>query len=571
MGKASGYTGLLSINVHISPTGVKCFALKSLTKARPLKQQSNMTTLGRRQNFVLFDLSALDTATASGFLSELLTRIDSRTHVLAGVCHWILSPVRSLDLLSAQGPGPEFLRKRLNGGDPLFCSHPSGLDWNGLFPLEAEQEFRALTALVSRESHLFLPDCSSPPPWISEVSKPIFRPTEAGLCVHTGPDAVQVPWGPTHPDSRSRRGVCWLVPGKVLVSPLPEAPWGDLTRLRPSRLSRRFPAKFRSIEASTYTPRAKIGLGAIAELRMANTSTPLHQAILYHTQDYPGLGTKEAVDFDEALGGIRKRALVANMQGVTDFQEGSLKVRFQGGRLIRIEDSARKEILCNGAESSLTWNGKKHVFVTNSAFSFEGDFSWGLRQSLVLEHEDFSSAGRLILDFFFVEESREFFVAATIRWPRFKAPVTIERWAPLRLEFVGPGASEVLTTRSLWPNGSSRDEIHRKSPGKGILCGTDFVFGLGTSGLVLGFPQNQLPRPHYLPWSLKSSWLGTRLFLNPEGGDSPRPSGDFDGIEEHFHFYLNRSDGAKLPFSVTRKQATELIPPYVAISPLPQS
>jgi len=530
-----------------------------------------MTTLGRSQNFVLFDLSALDTATASGFLSELSARVGARSLVLPGVCHWIISPVRSLDLLSTQGPGADFLRQRLSGGDPLFCCHPSGLDWNGFFPIEAEQEFRTLTALISRDSHLFLAECSSPPPWISEVSKPVYRPTPAGLCVHKGADTVQVPWGPTHPDSRSRRGVCWLVPGKVLVSALPEAPWGDLTRLKPSRLSRSFPAKFRSLEASTYSPRAKMGLGSIAELRMASTSTSLHQAILYRTQEYPGLGTKEAVDFDEALGGIRKRALVANMQGVTDFQEGSLKVRFQGGRLIRIEDSARKQILCKGAESSLTWNGKKHPFVTNSAFSFEGDFSWGLRQSLVLEHEDLSSSGRLILDFFFVEESREFFVAATIRWPSFKVPVTIENWAPLRLEFVGPGASEVLTTRSLWPNGSSRDEIHRKGPRKGILCGTDFVFGLGTGGLVLGFPQNQLPRPHFLPWSLENGWMGKKLFLNPEGGDTPRPSQDFEGVEEHFHFYFNRADGAKLPFSVTRKQATELIPPYVALASEPQS
>jgi hypothetical protein len=51
--------------------------------------------------------------------------------------------------------------------------------------------------------------------------------------------------------------------------------------------------------------------------------------------------------------------------------------------------------------------------------------------------------------------------------------------------------------------------------------------------------------------------------VNPEGGYQPRSSTEFDGIEEHFTFYLNRAEGAKLPFSVTRKQATELIPPYV--------
>ncbi|MEI8094702.1 MAG: hypothetical protein WCG80_10845 [Spirochaetales bacterium] len=533
-----------------------------------------MTTVGKNQNFVLFDLSTLDTATASGFLAELASRTDSRSVSFPGPCHWIVSPVRSLDLLSARGPGPDFLRERLNHGDPLFCSHPSGLAWQGLFPMEAEQEFRALTALISRETQLFLAESGAPPPWMHRLSKPVFRPTANGLCVHFGNDQWLVPWGPGRPGevSSHRRGVCWIVPGQALVAPLPAAPWADLTLLRPAHVGRKAPAVLRSVSAHTFSPKAKLVLSRISELRRSGGNSPLHQAILFHTQEYPGLGTREAVDFDASLGGIRKRALVANMQGVTDFQESGLKVRFQGGRLVRIEDSVRKEILCHGAESSMTWNGRKHPFVTNSAFSFEGDFSWGLRQSLVLDHEDLSEPGRLILDFFFVEESREFFVAATVRWPKWKQTTTVQEWAPLKLEMLGPSATEALGTRVLWPDGRSQDELHRKGPRQGILCGTDFVFGLGKTGLVLGFPQNQSPRPHYLPWRVERSWRGKRLFLNPEGGDSARPSSEFEGVEEHFHFYLNRSEGAKLPFSVTRKQATELIPPYVIDSaPIPES
>jgi hypothetical protein len=351
-----------------------------------------------------------------------------------------------------------------------------------------------------------------------------------------------------------------------LVAPLPGHPWGNLKELKSPRLVRRIDTSRQSDE-HTFTPRAKLSLSATAQLRRPGNSNPLHQAILYHTQEYPGLGTREAVDYDEALGGIRKRALVANMQGLTDFQESGLKVRFQGGKLVAIEDKVSKEVLCQGAESSLTWNGRKHHFVTNSAFSFEGDFSWGLRQSLVLQHEDLAEPGRLILDFFFVEESREFLIAATVHWPKWKLPVTVQHWSPLQLRFAGPSASEPLTTRTLWPDGSSKDEWHRRAARKGVLCGTDFLFGLGKVGLAIGFPQNQVPRPHYLPWSLERSWKGRQLVLNPEGGDAPRPSSDFDGIEEHFHFYLTRSEGAKLPFTVTRKQATELIPPYVVAPP----
>ena len=507
-------------------------------------------------NFVLFDLSTLDSPSAVSYLTELARRTATRSLVLGEVCHWIVSPVKSLDLLSAVGQGADFFRRRLDQGDRLLCSHPTGLDWQGLFPMEAEQEIRTLTALISRETHLFLQDSGTLPPWITKLVKPVFRPGPQGLSIHLGADVRVVPWG------RNRRGVWWIVPGQALVAPLPPLPWGDLVPGKEPRFGWGSRQRFVPVPVEPG-PQAKLALSRTAELRRSTSTSPLHQAILFRTQDYPGLGTKEAVDFEEALGGIRKRALVANMQGFTDFQEGGLKVRFQNGKLIGIEDSLRREKICRGSESALVWNGRKHPFVTNSAFSFEGDFSWGLRQSLVLDHEDLAVPGRLIIDFFFVEESREFLVAASVRWRRWKQPVTIEKWSVLELELLGPPRSEALVTRSIWPDGRSHDLLHGRRPRRGELCGTDFTLSHGKTTLIVGFPQNQAPRPHYLPWRLSRNWGRNRLFINPEGGYRPRPSTEFEGIEEHFTFYLTRAEGAKLPFSVTRKQATELIPPYV--------
>jgi hypothetical protein len=297
--------------------------------------------------------------------------------------------------------------------------------------------------------------------------------------------------------------------------------------------------------------------------RRASTRSPLLQAILFQSQDYPGLGTKEAVDFEEALGGIRKRSLVANMQGQTDLAEGPLRIRFLGGRLVRIEEARSGAVLCSGTESFLEWGGSRHRFTVNSAFSFEGDFSWGLRQSLVLEHDDLVEPGRAIFDYYFVEESREFFIAATVRWPRWKTPVTVGRWAPLEMDLFEVPWVEPLTTRVVWPDGRSSDQLHR-GPSSGALIGTDFVFSAGKKALTVGFPQNQTPRPHWLGWRLAQGWGRSRIVISPEGGQGPRSSADFDGIEEHFSFYLTIPEGAKLPFAVTRKQAVELVPPYVA-------
>jgi hypothetical protein len=328
------------------------------------------------------------------------------------------------------------------------------------------------------------------------------------------------------------------------VTDLPAGPWADALGAGTAT---------RAETPRTLAPAEKKALHAVGLLRRADNPTPLRRAVLFRSADFPGLMDKEAVDSDETLGGIRKRQLVASMQGQTTLTEARLGVKFQGGRLVRIVDTVTRAELCAGGSTSLEWGGKKRPFAVTSAFSFEGDFSWGLRQNLVLAHDDLAEPGRAVIDLYFVEDSPELFAACTVRWPRWKTPETVQSWSPLELTLF-PAAT--LTSRSVWPEGA-QDRIHRGER-SGVLSGTDFVLADKTS-LVLGFPQNQTPRPHRLPWRLERG----RLVVNPEGGYEPRPSSEFEGVEEHFSFYLNLAEGAKLPFSPTRKQAGELIPPYV--------
>jgi len=520
-----------------------------------------MRNEGKNPNFVFFDLSKLDASSAAAFLADRAQRTGSEALPTNSRCHWIVAPMRSLDLLAAPGPGPTFLRERLALGDRLFCTNPTGFDWNHLFPSEAEQETKTLGALITHEVFLFLENTPQAPAWIADFGRPVFRASPEGLHVLKGSRKVCLPWASR--DKGPHHGVWWLVPGQALFSALPPQPWADLpTHLNPVLdRARSFDPVGRPPTAAS--PSGKLPLHQLGVLRRSTSPTPLHQAVLYRSQDYPGLGAKEAVDFEEALGGIRKRSLVANMQGQTDLQEQGFHIRFLGGRLSRIEDTRSGQVLCTGAETYLEWGGVRHRFAVNSAFSFEGDFSWGLRQSLVLDHDDLAEAGRAIIDYYFVEESREFFVALTVRWPRWKEPVTVHRWAPLELHLFDLPLVEPLSTRVLWPDGRSSDRLHR-GEASGLLTGTDFVFAAGKRSLVLGFPQNQTPRPHQLPWRLARGWPKSRLIVSPEGGHGSRSSAEFDGLEEHFSFYLTLAEGARLPISVTRKQAIELIPPYVA-------
>jgi hypothetical protein len=518
-----------------------------------------MRSEGKSLNFVLFDLSKLDASSAAAFLADRSRRVGAEAFPPGARCHWIVNPNKTSELWAADGPGPSFLRERLAGGDRLFCTNPTGFDWKHLFPGEADQEGQILKSLVAGEAFLFLENTPQLPAWRAGEARPVFWASAEGLYAVVGERNVCLPWA-----SRGRRphqGVWWVVPGQALLTTLPPAPWHDLPDALPGLLDNVRRAE-PLLEPTAPTPVAKLPLHEVGALRRSTQPTPLHQAVLFRSRDYPGLGTKEAVDFEEALGGIRKRSLVANMQGQTDMKEAGLQIRFRGGRLVKIEDTRTGTALCSGADSYLEWGGARHRFTVNSAFSFEGDYSWGLRQSLVLNHDDLTEPGRAILDYYFVEESREFFVAATVRWPRWKAEVTVQRWAVLEMVLYDLAWAEPLTTRVVWPDGRSSDRLQRGSA-SGVLQGTDFVFASGTKSLVLGFPQNQTPRPHLLPWRVTKGWPRSHLVVNPEGGSTPASSKQFDGIEEHFSFYLTLAEGAKLPFAVTRKQAVELIPPYV--------
>lgn len=515
---------------------------------------------GKSPNFVFFDLSTLDSSSVVAFLADRAGRSGPESFPEGARCHWILNPMKSLDLLAAPGPGSEFLRGRLALGDRLFCTNPTGFDWNHLFPSEAEQEVKTLGALITHEVFLFLENTPEAPEWLPTYPHPVFRASPEGLCVLDGDKKICLPWAAQ--ERKPHHGVWWITPGQALLSALPPGPWQDLPATLPAIFGKPRGFEWPPRPLHSPSPLGKIPAYEVAVLRRSTTQSPLHQAVLFRSQDYPGLGTKDAVDFEEALGGIRKRSLVANMQGQTEVKEAGLKVRFQGGRLVSIEDEGSRTLLCSGADSYLEWGGTRHRFTVNSAFSFEGDYSWGLRQSLLLTHDDLADPGRAIVDYYFVEESREFFVAVTVRWPRWKVPTVVARRAALEMALFDLPWGESLTTRVVWPDGRSSDTLHRGREA-GILEGTDFVFSGGKKSLVLGFPQNQTPRPHLLPWRLHRGWGRSRVVVTPEGGASPCPTTELEGIEEHYSFYLTPAEGAKLPFAVTRKQAVELIPPYI--------
>ncbi|NNM55503.1 MAG: hypothetical protein HKM05_12395 [Spirochaetales bacterium] len=481
--------------------------------------------------YLFFDLSEAAAATLESFFQQATTQLLS-PHC-RGPIFWLFNNRQWKEWVAEteqETPAHRFFASRPEQ-DRFFLPNPGGWDWASLFPDEAERDLGTLP-----DASLWLRTSTDIPEWCPREAL-IFR-DEGVLWAHDNQRWL-LPWG-------TDQGVVLKNPGQALVGDWPRGAFSPLPSHHGVRTGQ---------WTKELTPKQKAEVLKTAELRAKpepDRKTPLNT-----NQEFPGLGYRDAVDFEESLGGVRKRSLVANMQGQTELREGLLVARFVGGRLKSLTHGDTP--LVTGSRSYITWGRHRHEFSTISAFSFEGDASWGLRESLVLTHEDLTEPGRLILDYFFVEDSPEFYIAASVRWPVWRKLTEIEARAVLELDTLQFSPKQALTVRSLWPQ-SHRDLLADRRPQSEVAQGIEFHFSAGVT-LALAFPQNQLPRPYRLPWKTQTHARDRQLVLNPEGSWTRIDSRELNGWEEHFSLCLEPFSGST-PHTMTRKAAAELIPPY---------
>jgi len=504
-----------------------------------------MPIVGSSANFVFLDLSKVDSGTASSFFLHPPVPFDS----LSNRVHWILPLTLAQAFLDDPQTG---FSRRLDQGDVLCVANPSGRDWAALFPFEAEAELQAAGPLKDRLGALFLETTTAIPSWLTRSTIPVYVPSADGLWFFKGPQQEFLPW--VSPERPREWGAWWIPLGRALLTKLPPLPWKTF----PSDGSR----KQTPPRPEVWSPEDKGAVAELAARRMVSSSRDA--GFLWRPASYPGLGVQGAVDNQESLGGIRKRSLIATMHGYSELHEGRLRVRFREGFFDSLEEASTGQKLIQAGRTFLQWNGRQHSFTLVSSFSFEGDYSWGLRQSLELNHPDLEAPGRAILDYFFVEDSPELMISITVLWPRWKAPALIEAWAPIELTLDALPRSVPWTIQSRWPQGTPHEELVRQARSS-VSEGTDFVVACGHRSLALSFAQNQTPRPHRLSWSVVRKWNRRQLILRPEGGLRSGPSSQWDGVEEHFTLILSPGEAARIPFEPTRKQAMELVPPYVEV------
>ncbi|OHD13054.1 MAG: hypothetical protein A2Z96_01375 [Spirochaetes bacterium GWB1_48_6] len=262
------------------------------------------------------------------------------------------------------------------------------------------------------------------------------------------------------------------------------------------------------------------------------------------------------------LGGVKDRVLVANMQGITDFREAGQVAHFVGGRFTGISDQSAPKKKSGPARTFYSFEDKTYQFTTVSAFSMEGDQSWGLRETLLLEGEPFVTPGRLTLDHFFLNDSPDFCVSATLRHPRFRREGLCRGWGSFEWMVFTWAPWEKITVQILdhqpdkQPIPLSRDKKSR------ILQGAGFVFRKKDIQISLIFPQNQGPGPHVLPYRFGKIGGRSGLIINPEGAYGSLSSQELDNWEEHFNFQIRLNSPTLPDLRLTDQGRSEFIPPY---------
>lgn len=263
------------------------------------------------------------------------------------------------------------------------------------------------------------------------------------------------------------------------------------------------------------------------------------------------------------LGGIKERILVANMQGKADFREAGQVSHFQGGRFTGLSDQQEPQASTGKAQAFYTWEGKTYHFSTVSAFSLEGEESWGLRETLLLEGEPFVTPGRLTIDHFFVNDGPEFCISLTLRHPRFRQAGKVTGYGAFEWLVMDWAPWEKIQVQIQDHHGEPeyRDLSRDRKPQ--ILRGAGFTFRKKNFALGLVFPQNQVPGPRQLPYRLGKLGGRTGLIINPEGVYGPVDSEDLDNWEEHFNFQVRLNPVAPLPLALTPQGLREFLPPFV--------
>ena len=249
----------------------------------------------------------------------------------------------------------------------------------------------------------------------------------------------------------------------------------------------------------------------------------------------------------------KDRVLIASMMGMVALTGKSFEANFLDGRFSGLSVRSRQVLAGRPASAYLTIEGRKYLFQTESAFSYESSErakETGLRSAFSLQLPEENQKGRLVVDYYFNEESPELFLDFQLRYPKLDPYTVIEEVVPFELPLFELKDREKATIRSVFPDGTRcLNIISRETPLK-ILYGSYFEITKDGKGCSLHFCGSNSPRIGFLQFSCRPCPPGRKkyiVFVNLNGtyipvGSGYSGAGDFSSLYsekvENFSFKI---------------------------------
>lgn len=164
---------------------------------------------------------------------------------------------------------------------------------------------------------------------------------------------------------------------------------------------------------------------------------------------------------------LKSRSLLAMMQGSATIMADDFEARFTEGKFTGFYHPTLHDENSPGIRfvpsigMCLRSEDRTMSVETESAVSFETDYSRGLRETLVLRNEQTRIPGRIIADFMIADRSRHILLDMQIRYPWFAKTVILEEVRPVVLSIALPESTRESGVSIVWKRQDGSECITR--------------------------------------------------------------------------------------------------------------
>ncbi len=244
------------------------------------------------------------------------------------------------------------------------------------------------------------------------------------------------------------------------------------------------------------------------------------------------------------------RILTASMSGSVDLRGRAFDVNFYDGRFSGIISKGKQKLFGMPAKSYITISGKRYLFQTESAFSFQGKGESGLRTILTLrlppkfetkyetKYETKGQTAKVVVDSYFRDESLDLIIDLLITYPIMKAGTILEKVAPFEIPLFTVRKDERILIHSVYPDRTRYSSLLSGDTPIRVLYGNRFIISKGEISLSIQFIGKYTPRIGFLQFCLRRKGRRYILFANLSGTYTPVDAQYYSEMADNFSFKI---------------------------------